>query len=219
MSSEELLLKLQQKEEEFQDLKSEFEEFQDMSKSIEAELESELERSTLKINQLEKQNSELTEELSKYKSNHISNTKELENINTKYKDEISTLQEKLKQAQRKLRHLETDLDFYKSKSREKDFEIDKLTEFYHKTLEDLAITCSELESLKDYNEENTYRLKEQLAELNNELHIAKRKSLKRIQSHKNEMKNVYGSLKSSMSGQSAQVMLDLMINSLNSQLK
>lgn len=218
MAKEELLLQLKEKDLEINKLREEFEDFQEMSKSIEAELENELEQEQQKNKKLQRQNDQLKEQLDSFKLQQITKCKELESLNNKLTSSNSALEEKLNQALRSKRHLETEMDFYKAKLREKDHEIEKLTEFYHQTLEDLAITCSELETYKDLNKESTYRLQEQISELNHELDVARKISLKRMQDHNRQMKNGYGSLKSSMSGQRATVMVDLLIDSLSSQL-
>ena len=74
------------------------------------------------------------------------------------------------------RDLETEIDGLWTKVRERECETQDLREFYENTLEELAITCSELERLKDTSQENTQRMKEHISELTNELLMARRKS-------------------------------------------
>lgn len=83
---------------------------------------------------------------------------------------------KLKGVTKLAKEYEIELDKFKDTLREKEFEIEQVTSFYHKTLEDLAITCSELESIKDSSMEDIQRMKNQISELGLELAIARRKS-------------------------------------------
>ena len=91
-------------------------------------------------------------------------------------NEKSSLESKLAKMTKIARESEMELDKVKNTLREKEFEIEEVTSFYHKTLEDLAITCSELDNIKDASTENMQRLKDQMSELNSELAVARRKS-------------------------------------------
>ncbi|CAG9329876.1 unnamed protein product [Blepharisma stoltei] len=208
---------LNAKEEELSQLKSDFAEYQEMSKTLEEEIERELEVQIKLNSELNKENKALKDELDKLKTDHYEKFKSIEKNSNKVKDELFVLQERIKILMKNNKDLETELDAYKSKLREKDFEIDELTNSYHQTLEDLAITCSEFENLKDYSKENTQRLKEQLNELSQELDNVWRKTESiRNHSSNNENKTPQPSLKSSMVGRSALGMVDLLLSDLNS---
>lgn len=91
-------------------------------------------------------------------------------------NEKSDINSNLKKITKIARDCELDLEKTRNSLREKEFELEEVTNFYHKTLEDLAITCAELESIKDLTSENTQRLKDQISDLNHELQVARRKS-------------------------------------------
>jgi chromosome segregation ATPase len=90
--------------------------------------------------------------------------------------EKKTLESKLFKTTELHRVNEIELEKAKNTIREKDFEIEQLTTFYHKTLEDFAIAVSELETIKDSSTENMQRLRDQISELSLELSLARRKS-------------------------------------------
>lgn len=90
--------------------------------------------------------------------------------------EKECLETKLDGVTKLAREYEIELDKYKDTLREKEFDIEQVTSFYHKTLEDLALTCTELDSIKDSTLENIQRMKTQISELILELAMARRKS-------------------------------------------
>lgn len=143
----------------------------------------------------------------------------MEKTINKLKEDLENTTSKLKRILRSTNELETDLDIYKSKLREKDFEIDQLTESYNQTLEELGITCSELDGLKDFSIESTQRLRDQLSEITQELEVARNKTISMRSGTINKEKPEKPSLKNSMAGQSALNMVDLLLSDLSSKLK
>lgn len=129
--------------------------------------------------------------------------------------------DKLKYLQRSKKELEMDLEISNTKLREKEYENNQLTEYYHSALEDLAITCSELDNLKDHNAETTQRLKDQLKELNSELEIIHQNKGKRFQKPQTlpEMTMQEPKLKNSIIGKNSVDIVDTLLGSLSSRLK
>ena len=115
------------------------------------------------------------------------------------------------------RDTEIDLEKCRTTLREKEFEIEEVTSFYHKTLEDLAITCSELEIIKDSSIENMQRLKDQISELSLELAMARRKS--RGFSQQVSVKSNSNLHPFSMNGKNSLGMVDALISDLTRKLK
>jgi chromosome segregation ATPase len=146
---------------------------------------------------------------------------DLENNNEKLMKELKITQEKLKYLQRSKKELEIDIDIVNAKLREKDYENNQLTEYYHGALEDLAITCSELDNLKDHNAETTQRLKDQLRELNNELEmIHQNKGRRSGRAHTvTDIIMQEPKLKNSLIGKCSFDMIDTILGSLNNRLK
>ena len=176
MSVEELTEALQQKEEELLRLQESFEEYQEMSKNIESELEEEISELKSSVSSLKAHNSELQEEILSMKKDFLSKTLSFERTIQNLSQEKATLDTNFKKIMKITREAETELEECKNSIREKEYELEQVTSFYHQTLEDLAITCSELESIKDSSIENTQRLKDQIAELSQEVLVARRKS-------------------------------------------
>ena len=135
--------------------------------------------------------------------------------------ELKLTLEKLKYFQRSKKDLEIDLEISTNKLREKEYENNQLTEYYHSALEDLAITCSELDNLKDHNAETTQRLKDQLKELNSELEIIHQTKGRRFQrSHTlAEIKLQEPKLKNSIIGKSSIEIVDTLLGTLTMRLK
>jgi hypothetical protein len=123
--------------------------------------------------------------------------------------------------QRSKKELEIDLEIASGKLREKVYENNQLTEFYHTALEDLALTCSELDNIKDRNAETIQRLKDQLKDLNCELEIIHQNGGKRIQrSHTMaEITPHEVKLRNSLLGKNSVDMLDTLLGSLSNRLK
>lgn len=115
---------------------------------------------------------------------------------------------------------ENEVDHLKSKLREKEFEIEQVNEFYNKTLEDLAIACSELDFVKDLSQENMHRLREQVSDLNNELNVAKRKSVsfQAYFGHRVEQSLQKTNMKTILAGKSAQSIVDILLSNLSTSL-
>lgn len=146
---------------------------------------------------------------------------ELEINNEKLMKELKLTVEKLKYAQRMKKELEIDMDIINSKLREKDYENNQLTEYYHSALEDLAITCSELDNLKDHNAETTQRLKDQLRELNNELEMIHQNKGRRT-GRAHTVTDIFmqePKLKNSLIGKNSTDMLDTLLESLSNRLR
>ncbi|CAG9323342.1 NDE1 [Blepharisma stoltei] len=207
---------LKVKEQELFQLKNDFSEYQEMSKTLEEEIERELEIQIKLNSELSKENEALKDALDKLKTEQYEKIKEIEKNNNKLKDELYRLQERIKTLMKNNKDLETELDTVIGKLREKDFEINELTNSYHQTLEDLAITCAEFENLKDYSKENTQRLKDQLNELSQELDNARRKTENiRNRGLNVDNKILQPSLKSSIVGKSALGMVEMLLSDLN----
>mmetsp|Transcript_11957 Transcript_11957/g.22894 ORF Transcript_11957/g.22894 Transcript_11957/m.22894 type:complete len:165 (-) Transcript_11957:306-800(-) len=106
------------------------------------------------------------------------NTKELEVsltlVNSRLSDTASELQ-KLKQS---FRNSETEVEELQQKLRARESELEHTKELYRNTLENLAITTSELEALQDSKLEDTQRLKDSLAEVTQELLLQRRSDVK-----------------------------------------
>jgi chromosome segregation ATPase len=135
--------------------------------------------------------------------------------------ELKIALEKLKYLQRAKKEMEIDLEIANGKLREKEYENNQLTEYYHRALEDLAITCSELDNLKDHNAETTQRLKDQLKELNSELEIIhQNKGRKLHRSHTlAEAVCQEAKLKNALVGKTSIDMVDTLLESLSGRLK
>ncbi|CAG9330265.1 unnamed protein product [Blepharisma stoltei] len=210
---------LNEKDKQLSQLQQEFTEYQEMSKTLEEELESELEAQIRLNSELQAENQSLKDQVEKINKDYYHKLIEMEKSAFKLQNELKETQNKLKMNLKSNKELETELDIYKSKLREKEFEIEELTETYNQTLEELAITCSELDGLKDFNAESTHRLKEQLNELSQDLEIARDKTFN-LQNHSSNFEKAEKpKLKDSMVGQSALTMVDLLLSDLNGKIK
>lgn len=172
---------LVEKSMELENLQQNFAEFQEMSKAVEAELEGELQDVKTKLYHAKKENCMLKEKIKELKVNPMQITfadrsKALEKNILSLSTEKQCLEAKLDGVTKLAKTYEIELDKFKDTLREKEFEIEQVTSFYHQTLEDLAFTCNELESIKDLSMESIMKIKNQIADLNLEVEIARRKS-------------------------------------------
>ena len=213
MAEEALRNELQEKTLQLNQLTKDFEEFQETSKSFEIELEQEIENQTNYNKLLQAENDDLKDEIKLLKEDYRKKISEFES------SKIAL--EKLKFFQRNKKELEIDLEIAHGKLREKEYENSQLTEYYHNALEDLAITCSELDNLKDHNAETTQRLKDQLKELNSELEIIQQTKGKRFQRSQTfiEVINAEPKLKSSIAGKNSVDIVETLLGSLSLRLK
>jgi len=142
-----------------------------MSKTLEAEMEQDLEKALLKSHDLEQKNEILQESYDKLHSEYLKLSKDLEIEREKCslvgEDQLNSLNLQIKE-------LETENEALKLRLREKDAENQDLRSFYHKTLEDLAITGSELDYVKNASQENSQRMKDHINELQQELELIKK---------------------------------------------
>ena len=221
MAEETLRNELQEKTLQLNQLTKDFEEFQETSKSFEIELEQEIENQTNYNKLLQAENDDLKDEIKLLKEDYRKKISEFESSNEKLLKELKIALEKLKFFQRNKKELEIDLEIAHGKLREKEYENSQLTEYYHNALEDLAITCSELDNLKDHNAETTQRLKDQLKELNSELEIIQQTKGKRFQRSQTfiEVINAEPKLKSSIAGKNSVDIVETLLGSLSLRLK
>jgi hypothetical protein len=147
----------------------------------------------------------------------MSKSSNLEKNLANLSNENNSLQSRLIKITEIARETETELDQCKTTLREKEFEIEEVTTFYHKTLEDLAITCSELDFIKDSSTENMQRLKDQIAELSLELSVARRRS--RGISNQYSAKISNANVPCVVNGKTAIGMVESLISDLNKKLK
>mgnify|MGYP001100775903 CR=1 FL=1 len=142
-----------------------------MSKTLEAEMEQDLEKALLKNHDLEQKNEILQESYDKLHSEYLKLSKDLE-----IEREKSSLvgEDQLNSLNLQIKELETENEALKLRLREKDAENQDLRSFYHKTLEDLAITGSELDYVKNASQENSQRMKDHINELQQELELIKK---------------------------------------------
>ena len=135
--------------------------------------------------------------------------------------ELKVTLDKLKYFQRTKKELEIDLEISNNKLREKEYENCQLTEYYHNVLEDLALTCSELDNLKDHNAETTQRLKDQLRELNSELEVIQQTKGKRFQKSHTfaSVVNQEPKLRTTIIGKNSLDIVDTLLGSLSTRLK
>ncbi|CAG9330658.1 unnamed protein product [Blepharisma stoltei] len=201
------------------ELMDEFEEFKETSKLIEAELELEIEENKILIKSLQEEILILKEQNTNLKSQFYTKIQVIEKLNSELNEKLKKSCQDSESSKKKLMEMELEMDMMKSKLREKDFEAEQLNEFYNKTLEDLAIACSELDVLKEYSEENTQRLKDQISDLNNELMVARRKSID-IRAYLSRSDSAISrlSIKSSLDGQSSKTIVDILLSNLNANL-
>ena len=181
MSLEILKKSLSEKEAELAELRRDYEEYEEMSKKIETELEEEIEDLKSIIVKLKQDSSELADKNTEQKVipkqlEFMAKSSSFEKTISLLSNEKSSLESKLAKMTKIARESEMELDKVKNTLREKEFEIEEVTSFYHQTLEDLALTCSELDDIKDTSSENMQRLKDQMSELSSELAAARRKS-------------------------------------------
>ncbi|OMJ79040.1 hypothetical protein SteCoe_21023 [Stentor coeruleus] len=214
-------MELLEKSQQLSQLTKDFEEFQETSRAVEAELEYDIENQAATIQALQSENDILKEQIKTLKEDFRKKLFEVEKHNDKLMKELKITTEKLKTMQRHNKELEIDYDILTGKIREKEYENDQLTQYYHRALEDLAITCSELDDLKDHNAETTQRLKDQLRELNNELEIIQQSKFKRMRKSYSIVDTVLPEckLKSTMVGKNSLDMVDSLLGSLSSRLK
>jgi chromosome segregation ATPase len=168
--------KLRQQEEELRRLQKEFEEYQETSTRVEEELEQEISDLQAEVMDEKLEKKELQDHILQLKKDFLAKTQGFERSLQSINLEKSKLESRLKIMSEALRNNEIELDHCRSALREKEFEIEHLTDFYHQTLEDLAIVGSELEEVKVSSSEDSQRLKDQIADLTNELKVAQRKS-------------------------------------------
>lgn len=131
----------------------------------------------------------------------------------------STQKTEISQLKQRIQILEIENDHLKSKLRERESEIDDLHNFYQKTLEELAITGSELDALKNHSQENTQRMRDYITELTQELEIVRKhqkiaaeRQMYQTQSMQNEFKYRFDV---KLHGKEASEMIDVLISSLN----
>lgn len=127
----------------------------------------------------------------------------------------------MKYFQRTKKEIEIDLEISHNKLREKEYENSQITQYYHNVLEDLALTCSELDDLKDHNAETTQRLKDQLKEVNSELEVIQQTHGRRFQ-RSQTLANVTVAepkLRSSVVGKNSLDIVDTLLGSLSTRLK
>ncbi|OMJ86396.1 hypothetical protein SteCoe_12126 [Stentor coeruleus] len=167
---------LAEKRIELEDLKQDYAELQEVSKAIEAELEGELQQVKTELSHIKNENFDLKEKIKELNITFADRVKELEKNISRLTKEKECLETKLEGVTKLAKNYEIDLDKFRDTLREKEFEIEQVTSFYHQTLEDLAITCNELESIKDLSMESIQKIKNQITDLNLEVEIARRKS-------------------------------------------
>jgi hypothetical protein len=127
------------------------------------------------------------------------------------------LEEAAKKIHKVNRDLETEIDDTTLKVREKDCEIDDLKNYINKTLEELAITCSELDAFKEFSQESTQRLKDHIGELSQELEVVKRRPTLLNSHDSSEVRSGF-KLKLNLHGKTAQSNIDSLIQALRSQV-
>lgn len=134
-------------------------------------MEQDLEKALLKNHDLEQKNESLQESYDKLHSEYLKLSKELE-IERKKSSLVG--EDQLNSLNLQIKELETENEALKLRLREKDAENQDLRSFYHKTLEDLAITGSELDYVKNASQENSQRMKDHINELQQELELIKK---------------------------------------------
>lgn len=131
----------------------------------------------------------------------------------------STQKVEISQMRQRIQILEIENDHLKTKLRERESEIDGLHCFYQKTLEELAITGSELDALKNHSQENTQRMRDYISELTQELDIVRRHqkiSAERQKQQNTSMQNEFKyRFDVKLHGKEATEMIDALISSLN----
>lgn len=175
-------------------MREEFNEFQDTSKTYEAEIEYELEALNDLNGELQRENKRLREELRELKTVKLVR---LLQESEKSREEAAELREAHESALKYYRGLETELEVFYSKVRQRDFELKDLREKYSQTLEELALTCCELENVKFYSYEAAKKTRSDM------------RTTQKTWKHRPSQ-----SISSSMAGQDAVSMIDHLIESL-----
>lgn len=137
-------------------------------------MEEELENLMVAKMELERDKKNLLEKTEKIQSNFLAKSKELETVTLRLKNASCITNDEVDALKAKLKEIETDNETLKARLREREQDITDLTNFYHKTLEELAIAGSELESVKNKGQEDTQRLRDCVNELTQELEVVKR---------------------------------------------
>ena len=146
----------------------------EMSKVLESEMERELEQLMNKNYQLTEENQKLKEKLDSMQGDYKAVNEELQRNITQLQASVPKTNEELTRLKKKISATETDNQKLRKHIADKEQELERVSQHYNKTLEELAIAGTELDALKNSSQERTRRLQERIRDLAEELEVTRR---------------------------------------------
>ncbi|KAF2070064.1 hypothetical protein CYY_008621 [Polysphondylium violaceum] len=167
--------RLEEKQQEMDELETSFNEYQDFSKQLEEEMESELKAYEKKYNEIQSQHVRLKNDYEKTLDKLNEHSRESSRLITSLQDEVTKLQTLKQSLMVDKRKLEQDNDYLERRERASDASVHDLSDKLNKVMEENVWMQSELEESKQIADETIQRLRDDIRDLRNELTVRERK--------------------------------------------